>query len=294
MRTAAILLFSILFGWTCSKSFAQDTLNFEMNEHSNLLFPVVVNSEDSLLLMFHTAINDYSIISERAQSLSWKNADSIESWGGRSAARYSDSNQLNLGPFLFENEGFWECQKSGPGSDGKFGLNTFDGLFVEIQFESSELIAHATEPKNLSDYQICPVTQQNGVLFVTLRFEVNGEILENDFLIHSGYGGTLLLDDGFVQEHQLNEKLAITDQKFLKDSFGNEIAVNKAKVSTVRWLENELAEVPVGFFGGTIARQQMSVLGADFLKRFDLIIAANRQFVYIKPNANFNNEFSTI
>lgn len=294
MKVVALFLFSALLSFQSNTSYAQDTLSFEMNEHSNLLFPGVVNGEDTLLFMLHTAINDFSLISESSQSVSWKDADSIESWGGSGAARYSDSNQLEIGPCLMKNEVFWECQHSGPGSEGKFGLNTFDGMYVEIKFETGELITHTKEPNNLSDFQKCPMIEENGVFFVMLQFEVDGEVLENAFLIHSGYGGTLLLDDAFVNEHQLAEKLEITNQKFLKDSFGNEIAVNKAKLPKVAWLNQELINVPVGFFEGTIARQHMSVLGADFLKRFDVIFDADRAFVYLKTNDNYDLAFSTI
>lgn len=265
-----------------------------MNEHSNMLFDAVINDTDSIKLMLHTAVNDFSVISDHTESIKWQQADSVESWGGRSEARYSDSNQVKLGPFKWEGLGFWEGQRSGPGSDGKFGLNSFEDLCVEIQFNENRLITRSALPVDLNEYEKCPLIQKNGIFFVALQFEVGKETLSNEFLVHTGYGGTLLLDDGFVLEHQLAEKLEITDQNILTDSYGNEIAVNKAKLPKVEWLNQELNDVPVGFFQGEIARQQMSVMGSDFIKRFDIIFDANREFIYLKPNDYLNTGFSTI
>ena len=40
----------------------------------------------------------------------------------------------------------------------------------------------------------------------------------------------------------------------------------------------------VGFFEGAIGIQKMSILGGDILKRFNIIIDAERKFIYLKTN----------
>jgi hypothetical protein len=42
--------------------------------------------------------------------------------------------------------------------------------------------------------------------------------------------------------------------------------------------------VPVSFFEGALGRQKVSVMGGDFLKRFNIVIDADRAFIYLKTN----------
>lgn len=48
--------------------------------------------------------------------------------------------------------------------------------------------------------------------------------------------------------------------------------------------KQRLTDVPVAFFGGALGRQKMSVLGCEILKRFDWILDAKREYVYIRLN----------
>jgi predicted aspartyl protease len=46
----------------------------------------------------------------------------------------------------------------------------------------------------------------------------------------------------------------------------------------------EFTDVPVSFFEGALGRQKVSVMGGDFLKRFNIVIDADRAFIYLKTN----------
>ncbi len=275
-------------------SFAQYTLKFDVNKHNNIVLDAVLNEQDSLRLMFHTGISDVSVIEGSTSGLSWVEADSVESWGGTSEARVSISNQLRLGKYFWEDVNIWECQRSGPDTDGKIGLSYFSDKHVEFDFNGSQLITHNTLPETISEYLRCPLINEDGALFVELSFQIDNNSYQQRFLLHSGYGGCLLLDDAFANEHQLSEKLEIIDQSVLKDSYGNEITVNKAILPNISWNEITLEEVPVGFFAGKIARQHISVLGADFMRRFQIIVDADREFVYINASKFQNEDYSKI
>ena len=56
----------------------------------------------------------------------------------------------------------------------------------------------------------------------------------------------------------------------------------------------QLANVPIGFLEGTKGIQKMSFIGGDILKRFNWIIDAKREFIYLKPNGLFSTTFSAI
>jgi hypothetical protein len=46
-----------------------------------------------------------------------------------------------------------------------------------------------------------------------------------------------------------------------------------------------LTDVPAGFFDGALGRQKISVLGGDILKRFNMVIDAKREFIYLRSNS---------
>ncbi len=70
----------------------------------------------------------------------------------------------------------------------------------------------------------------------------------------------------------------------MKDSYGNILKTKKAIMPLVKIGNEQLTDVPVGFFEGAIGRQKMSILGGDILKRFNWIIDAERKFIYLKAN----------
>jgi hypothetical protein len=103
-------------------------------------------------------------------------------------------------------------------------------------------------------------------------------------LIHSGYSGAILFDDKFAAENLLAERLQITGEKSLKDSYGNILKTKQAVLPQFNFQKLILKNVPSGFFEGAIGQQKMSIIGGDVLKRFNLIIDAKREFIYLKPN----------
>jgi len=113
---------------------------------------------------------------------------------------------------------------------------------------------------------------------------VAGNQFHHPFLIHSGYSGALLLDDQFANENKLGEQLTITGEKQLKDSYGNIVIVKKSILPRFLLGNQTLDSVPAGFFEGRVGAQKMSIMGGDVLKRFNIIIDADRTYVYLKAN----------
>jgi hypothetical protein len=126
------------------------------------------------------------------------------------------------------------------------------------------------------------VDNKDGLLFITGTSHIDSSKYENLFLIHSGYSGALLFDDKFSSETQIGKHIEITSEEELKDSFGNILKTKKGILPKFSLGEMQFFDVPVGFFEGTIGRQQMSVMGGGFIKQFNLIFDKNREEIYLK------------
>jgi hypothetical protein len=281
-------LFLISF---CQAARAQEKptiIPFELTPYNNLSIQAVLNRKDTLHLMFHTAANSVTLIEEsiaKITSLHFSGADTVKSWGGGgNTSRYSENNTLQIGSLTWEHVPIWEDKYSGPGTDGKFGLGLFKDKTIEIDFDKKVIVLHSSLPAKTKHYAKLKAEFKNDNLFVEAICNTGSQTISNRFLIHSGHSGCLLLDDQFVANNKLGDQLKVIDTKELKDAFGHVLKVQKVILPGFILGNTTLTNVPAGFFEGAIGRQKMSFIGGDLLKRFNIIIDAAREFVYLKPN----------
>ena len=264
-----------------------DTIPFELTSHNNISIKAIFGNIDTLNLMFHLAASSVNLTkkaTKKTNSIHWDKQIDIGSWGGRTNSRFSKNNSLEIGKLNWDSIAVWEVENSGPTTGGKFGPNLFEGYFIEIDFDENYIILHESLPNKAEDYLKMKVFTAKGELFIQGTSTIEDVDYKNQFLIHSGYGGTLLFDDKFAAESKIGERIEIIEEKELRDSFGNVLKIKKGSLPKFSIGNIELLDVPVGFFEGKIGQQHKSVIGGDLLKRFNIIIAANREFIYLKSN----------
>ena len=122
-------------------------------------------------------------------------------------------------------------------------------------------------------------------------YGIEDQVYNNRVLIHSGYGGTILLDDQFVQAHQIGNQLEVISENQLKDSHGNIIKTKKAILPQLTIGKHRFTDVPIGFFAGALGKQRISVLGCGLLKRFNILIDQKNDLLYLQPNQFVDHPF---
>jgi hypothetical protein len=281
-----ILVISLQIASAQSKS----TIPFHLTEYNNLSIRAILNNSDTVQLMFHTAANAVTLTEVAIKKLKsihfTENTDSIQSWGGQSnSSRLSKSNTLQIGDLIWTEVPIWENVNSGQFTDGKFGIDLFKGKVIEIDFDKSEIRLYKTVPRKVKKYQKVKLIEENDELFLEAICKTVSGTYSNKFLLHSGYAGALLFDDQFAKETRINESLNVIGEKKLTDSYGN-VLISKQVVLPGYIIEGvTLTDVPAGFFDGALGRQKISVLGGDILKRFNMVIDAKREFIYLRPNS---------
>ncbi|GAB4041162.1 hypothetical protein [Spirosoma gilvum] len=289
-----VLFSQAIFGQSLNSSSYK--IPFQLTSYNNLSIKAILNQQDTVNLMFHTAANAVTLTEDAlktVKSLRFDGADSVKSWGGsNNTSRFSKSNRLQIGGQTWANTPIWENKNSGPQTDGKFGIDLFEGKVIELDFDTNQMIIHANLPDKTSQYERLKLVFDNDMLFLEANCTVGNRTLKNRFLMHSGYSGAVLLDDQFVADHNLDKSLTVISEKALKDSFGNVIKTQKAILPALTIGTQTLTDVPVGFFKGALSRQKMSIIGGDILKRFNIIIDAKREYVYLKPNNLLKTTYS--
>ncbi len=271
-----------------SSNLPTDSIPFQLSSHNNIIIEALLNGEDSVKLMFHTGTGSLSIIrssSPKLKSIKWTTETKVKSWGGSSTARFSENNSLRIEGMIWDSLPIWENENSGPGTDGKFGPNFFEAKILAFDFERNLLFLYEGLPVNISEYSKMPITNKDGSLFIEAWTVIGENRYKNSFLIHTGFGGSVLYDDAFSEKHKLGEQLEITNENELRDSYGNVLKTKKALLPNFQIGEFNIKGLPIGFFEGSIGRQKISVIGGDIIKRFNIVLDAERQFIYIKPNA---------
>ena len=264
-----------------------ETIPFEFTKYNNIVIDAIVNDVDSVRLMFHTAADDVSLIKEstkKLKSINWnEKVGGVKSWGGSNGeSRVSFNNTIKINKFQLDSLSIWVNKYSGHTTDGKFGPNFFGEKHIEINFDSSLMIIHNALPSKIEDFYKVPIKFENGFMFVEATSIIGEKEIKNQYLIHSGYSGTILLDDNFVSENEIANQVEITEENELLDSAGNVMIEKKGKLPKFIFGNEAFQDIPVGFFEGAIGRQKMSLIGGSILKRFNIIIDAERENLYLQ------------
>ena len=300
---ACLFITSLSFGQVSTTTkvlTSPDSIPFILTKHNNISIQAIINDIDTVNLMLHTAANDVSLIEECVKKLSSINLDgseTVNSWGGSSSSKFSTKNVVQIGKFKVKNLTIWQNEKSGPNTDGKFGLNLFEEQIVAIDFDKKMMFVYNdwNESQALENgFEKFKLVSENGFLFISGTSLFDNKEVSSKFLIHSGFGGSILFDDQTTEKYQLSKNLKVIRESQLKDSYGNVLKTKKAILPEFIMANQELTNVPIGFFEGSIGRQKISVLGGDILKRFNIIFDRQNKNIYLKPNSLMEMPFSDI
>ena len=273
------------------------TFPFTLTDHNNISIQVVVNKKDTLNLMFHTAASSVDLTNEatsKINSIHWDSGTAVKTWGGDATSRYSNINTLEIADLKWDSLTIWENENSGPSTDGKFGPNLFAGKVLEINYDNRKINLHKTIPTYAKEYVKLPIALENDMMFIECMSTIEADNFPKRFLIHSGYRGTILYDDRFVAKSKIGERIKIQSEQELTDSHGNILKTKRGEIPLFTIGEFDLENMPVGFFEGAIGRQNMSILGGDILRRFNIIIDSKREHIYVKPSQLINAPYTSI
>ncbi len=264
---------------------------FQLKDGLTIAVPAEINAQ-KVELMLHTGEDSVVLTEEAVQQLRDFRISGVEdvvSWGGAASSKISRGNRLRIGDHEWVDQTIFVDTYSGPGTDGKFGPALFDGRPMEISFDRRELYVHTSLPEKLltakSPFQQLPITLRDQNAFVELEFGVAGTRIKHWFMIHSGFTGTLILDDTLVKEHDLVSSLQPISERELKDSFGNIIKAKKVVAKTISLGTTEFSNVPIELFDSPIEIQKTSILGTELLRRFTVVLDMRGGHVYLQPNA---------
>ena len=260
------------------------TVPLVLDDSGSIAIDATINRTESVRLMLHTGVSSASLTNAAAEKLpgmTWNSQEKISSWGGDAEARVSVKNQLQIGDILLGDVTFTEVERAASGTDGKVGASQLGTRFIEFDFDQTTIRLFNELPDRMHDYQSLPITVRDGLLFVTATLKIGDKQLKHPFMIHTGFGGTILLDDEFVDGNRLNQLLPRLGGRELQDSLGNKILTTQSEIEQFKIGSIELSNVAVELFDVSLGRQKISVVGVDVLRRFNFVIDFDQQRLLI-------------
>ena len=270
------------------------TLPFRLTEWNNISVPATINRSVAVNLMFHTAVDTVSVTrttTERFSEIQLDERASVRSWGGESKSRYGSSNSLKLGTMAASKVTIFEDLHSGHQTDGKFGPEQLNSPLFRIDFDKKFIELLHSLPSDISNWDRHELSLESGMMFISGKLAMNNQLVSHRFMIHSGYSGFALLDDEFIANHKFIRQLKVLKTKQLTDSAGNKLETKQVLLPEFFVGESRHSAVPVSIFSGAIDKQKFSLLGGDFLKRYNVIFDLRSNHVYLKRNSLFDTNY---
>lgn len=114
------------------------------------------------------------------------------------------------------------------------------------------------------------------------------------FLFDTGYQRTVMLDNDLLkQENFPIEKMKFIKKVIMKGAQGNEIPVITSNLKALKIGKFKLKNIPIQQTTGNkpLKNKNIHILGNEVLKRFNIFLDFQNNFVYLKPNHLFKEKY---
>jgi predicted aspartyl protease len=275
--------------------FKTDTIPFTLTSYNNISIQTIVNQADTLNLMFHSGVNSVYITKEglaKTTRLKVDKSGQVQSWGGSANAAFSTTNTLQVGKFKRENVEITIDERSGQGTDGKFGFSFFDNTILEVNYDKMQLIIHNKLPKSVKKYAKLPLSFSGSSFFLDTKLKLKGQAYQDKFMFHTGYSGSLILGTQFMDKYNLRGTLDTLGVEELRDSYSNVLKNITTNIALLQLGDTHFSNVKGGVMDKKV-KFPTNILGNDILKRFNVFVDFQHDMIYLKPNSLMNLPFRT-
>jgi hypothetical protein len=289
-------------------------IHFEMI-HNLIIIPVFINGSDTLKFILDTGVSHTMITSMKgAHNTSFNFAREIELFGlgsGREVKAYHSFGNVielpgvvgfNHNVIILKEDFDFLSQSLGTQIHGLIGYDVFDGFTVEIDYKAQKITLYdpkfytkRVREKFVKKFEPIPLTIDRRKPFVKgVVIDENNEEREATFLIDCGASHALSL---FKTE---NNKLEVPGQSlytYIGAGLGGDIYGYIGRVKRFRIGDYNFKK-PIATFPDEESvpvtegeEDRGGSIGADIIKRFDVVIDYRGEEILLKPNEFYKDEF---
>jgi hypothetical protein len=273
-----LVLLHVAFSGSAQTGLLNDTIPFKMNGQHNMYVQAVFNKTDTLNLNFDTGTTELVLINSVLQH-KLTTAPKL----------YTTAYEVKIGATTYHTK-VYDAELTAQETDGRFGWDLFKGKVIELDYDKSLLIVHASLPPSVAKskhYTKIALAFSKDLLLVTGSLKQSGVANNASFLFDTGYQRTAMLDDDLLKQDGFpTAKMALIKKVVMKGAQGNEIPVLTTNLAVLQLGKYKLKNVPVQQITGSkpLKGKNLHILGNEVLKRFNTFLDLQAHVVYLKPN----------
>ena len=241
---------------------ANDTIPFELTAYNAIKVRAVVNDKDTLNL--HFDIGSFSIHTIKKLDKVYK---------------------LQMGTLVLNSPAIGHTNFTAHDMDGRFGWDLFEGKQVEIDYDKGLLIIHARSPRGLRGYTRTPLQFIRSYVCIKGSFTKENKKYSGDFMLDTGSDQAVIVDSTWASRGDFPRDLRLLRTSVLKDPRGAQYMTRVVLAPKLRIDKYALDSVPTMVLGSlNPTHMELNLFGNDLLKRFNIILDLQHDYLYLKPN----------
>lgn len=180
--------------------------------------------------------------------------------------------------------------------DGIVGMRFFDGQALRIDYKSGYIaVADTLDPATVEGFTRLHMSRVDHYYCVPARLEVDGAVVEGDFIIDTGMPITTLTSSA-AQAHDLGAKIKRKVRYYnLYGGVGGESESHEFLAGSLEVGGARLRGVYMAYSNddaGVLADgRYVGILGNNVLDRFDVVFDFDAEDLYLRPNASFSDPY---
>jgi len=250
-----------------------DTIPFTLTANSAIHVKSTVNDTATLDLHFDASSFDLALTTPNYK-------------------KFRPLSKLQIGPLTWTHPKLYNAGQTATGMDGRFGWNLFEGKCIELDYDHNLLIIHSKRPNNLKGYTRSKLDFFRSYPSIKATIVAQNKSYTGDFILDTGSDQSVFLDGSWAAKVNFPTNLKLLSTSVMHDGGGHKYE-NKIVESPSLSIEGaDFANIPTWLLNTrNPAGFQINLLGNDLLKRFNIIMDFQDDYIYLKPNGLYNSPF---
>ena len=265
-----------------------DTIPFTLTSFNAICVQAIINGTDTLKMHFDASAFDFRLTRDAVLKKTKLLSNQPDALAGKTAPDYNKMNKvftLQMGNKVWSNPPLGTTKLTAHDMDGRFGWNLFEGKQVEIDYDRMLLIIHSALPKDLKGYVRSKMEFARSFPYIRGTFAIAGKKYTGNFMMDTGSEEAIILDSAWVNEQNFPKDLKLIRSSVLRDPHGVKYETRIVMSPGFNINGFGLANIPTLLLPAkNPAGFPINFLGNDILKRFNMILDFENDYVYLKPN----------
>lgn len=272
-----------------------DTIPFVLTAFNAIQVRAILNDTDTLRLHFDTGSFDFRLTKDAIRQKTHLLAGQPAALAGTAAPNYNQlapTFKMQLGTLVWHNPELMPTTLTAQEMDGRFGYNLFEGKQVEIDYDHSRLIIYSQLPKVRPGYAKVKLKFIRSFVCIEAGFAIENQRYTGDFLLDTGSSQALIVDSAWASKQHFPAHLRVLKKLTLNDPRGKKYETSIVLAPAFRLSRFRLANVPTNRLGSKNPTGfEINYLGNDVLKRFNLLLDFEHDYLYLKPSKLLNTSY---